>query len=93
MGKRSLKFKHLVLVGKTMKTVTCGQLRKKPKKYFDEVEKGKTIEVYRYGKPIAILSPVQEKPHLERWKKANPLFVQGVSLSNAVLNERKKSNC
>jgi len=75
-----------------MKTVTCGQLRKNSKKYFDEVEKGGTFEVYRHGKPIAVLSLVQEKPRLERWKKAKPLFVQGVSPSHVVLNERKKSN-
>lgn len=74
-----------------MKTVTFSQLRNNAKKYFDEVELGETVEVYRHGKPIAILSPVQEKPGLERWKKAKPVYVQGVSLSRVVLNERKKS--
>jgi prevent-host-death family protein len=74
-----------------MKTVTFSQLRNNAKKYFDDVEKGETVEVYRHGKPIAILSPAQEKPRLERWKTAKPLYVQGVSLSHVVLNERKKS--
>jgi prevent-host-death family protein len=45
-----------------MKTVTFSQLRNNAKKYFDAVEKGETVEVYRHGKPVAILSPAGEKP-------------------------------
>lgn len=74
-----------------MKTVTFSQLRNNAKKYFDEVENGETVEIYRHGKPIAILSPAQGKPSLERWKKAKPLYVQGLSLSHVVLNERKRN--
>ncbi len=40
-----------------MITVTFSELRNNAKKYFDAVEEGETIEVYRNGKPIAILSP------------------------------------
>ncbi len=40
-----------------MKTVTFSQLRNNAKKYFDAVEQGETMEVYRHGKPVALISP------------------------------------
>lgn len=72
-----------------MKTATFTQLRNKAKKYFDAVEGGETIEIYRHGKPIAILSPVATSNRI-RWKKANPKKLSGVSLSRTILAERRK---
>lgn len=40
-----------------MRSVTFSQFRNNAKKYFDAVEKGETLEIYRHGKPIATLSP------------------------------------
>ncbi len=71
-----------------MITVTFSELRNNAKKYFDAVEEGETIEVYRNGKPIAILSPYSTGKG-ERWIRAHPLEATGVSLSRIVLEERE----
>jgi antitoxin (DNA-binding transcriptional repressor) of toxin-antitoxin stability system len=73
-----------------MKTVTFSQLRNNAKKYFDAVEQGETVEVFRYGKPIAIVSPVLREPS-GRWKTANPIKIPGVSVSKVFIEERRKS--
>ena len=73
-----------------MKTVTFSQLRNNAKKYFDAVEQGETMEVYRHGKPIALLTPVVREPVLNRWKTANPIKLPGVSASKMIIEERKK---
>ncbi len=73
-----------------MKIATFTQLRNNAKKYFDEVEEGETIEIYRHGKPIAILSPLRSAAS-SRWKEANPRVLSGVSLSQAILQERRES--
>ena len=70
-----------------MITVTFSELRNNAKKYFDAVEEGETIEVYRKGKPIAILSPYSTGKG-ERWNRSHPLEARGVSLSKVVLDER-----
>jgi len=72
-----------------MKTATFSDLRNHAKKYFDEVENGEIIQVYRHGKPIAIISPAGHKD-LSRWKEAKPLTISGVSLSKALLSERNE---
>ncbi len=72
-----------------MITVTFSELRNNAKKYFDAVEEGESIEVYRNGKPVAILSPYATGKG-ERWNHAHPLEDTGVSLSRIVLEEREK---
>lgn len=72
-----------------MTTVTFSQLRNQAKKYFDAVERGETIEVYRHGKPIATVTPFCSNS-LKRWKQANPLKISGVSLSQAILEDREE---
>jgi prevent-host-death family protein len=74
-----------------MKTVTFSQLRNNAKKYFDEVERGETVEVYRHGKPIAMLTPVAREQGLSRWKTANPVKIPGVAASKFIIEERKKN--
>jgi prevent-host-death family protein len=71
-----------------MLCVTFSQLRNNAKKYFDVVEKGESVEIYRHGKPVAILSPATP-PTVGRWKGARPLKVKGVSLARAVLSDRR----
>ena len=70
-----------------MITVTFSELRNNAKKYFDAVEQGQTIEVYRKGKPVAVLSPYAAGKG-PRWSRAQPLEVIGASLSRIVLQER-----
>lgn len=71
------------------KMVTFTELRNNAKKYFDDVEKGSTLEIYRHGKPVAVLSPTKERS-TDYWKHVSPLNIKGASLSKAVIDERKK---
>lgn len=73
-----------------MVSVTFSQLRNSAKKYFDAVERGQTIEVYRKGKPVAIVMPAKKGP-LKRWKVSSPLRLSGASLSRAILAEREEA--
>jgi prevent-host-death family protein len=72
-----------------MIAVTFSELRNNAKKFFDLVEEGEVIEVYRHGKPVAVLSPVHVHS-LVRWKNAQPLRLDGVSVSRAILKERSE---
>ena len=72
-----------------MTTVTFTELRNNARKYFDAVEQGETLEVYRHGKPIAILSPYPGAR--ARWKRARPrpLKLEGATPSKIILAERR----
>ncbi len=70
-----------------MKSATFSELRNQAKKYFDAVEQGETVEVYRHGKPIAMIVPIRSRS-LERWRTARPLRLSGASLSEAILADR-----
>jgi len=73
-----------------MKRATFSELRNNARKYFDAVEQGEIVEIYRKGKPVAILSPVDSHSHA-RWKTNTPLVLEGVSLSETILREREES--
>ena len=74
-----------------MVTISFTQLRQNAKIYFDAVEKGGTVRVSRHGKIIAeISSPARNHPN--KLKKIHPLVIPGISLSKAVLEERKTSS-
>ena len=75
-----------------MKTVTFSQLRNNAKKYFDAVEQGETVEIFRHGKPIALLTPVVREQGLSRWKTANPIKIPGLSLSKEIIKDRRENN-
>lgn len=73
-----------------MVTISFTQFRQHAKGYFDAVEKGQTVRILRRGKLIAqIVPPTRARTTL----KENPLqlVIQGVSLSRAVLSERKEN--
>lgn len=72
-----------------MRTATFSDLRNKAKEYFDAVERGETIEVYRHGKPLATISPYAP-PSSSRWKTVKPLVLKGVSLSKAIMSGRRE---
>jgi antitoxin (DNA-binding transcriptional repressor) of toxin-antitoxin stability system len=71
-----------------MKQVTFTELRNHAKTYFDFAESGETIRVLRNGKPIADIVPVIAD--LPSWKrrKAQPLVIEGESVSRLILEER-----
>ena len=74
-----------------MTQATFTELRKHAKSYFDSVEKGETVQVLRHGKVIAQITPPREDRD-QAWKKPGlKLVVPGVSLTKAVLAERRES--
>ena len=75
-----------------MTQTTFTEFRKHAKTYFDSVEKGATIQVLRHGKVIAEITPPHENADNKAWKKPGlKLLVPGVSLTKAVLTERRES--
>jgi antitoxin (DNA-binding transcriptional repressor) of toxin-antitoxin stability system len=71
-----------------MKQATFTDVRNHAKQYFDIVEAGESVRVLRNGKAIADIVPiVAELPSWKR-RKAQPLVLDGVSITRMVLEER-----
>jgi prevent-host-death family protein len=72
-----------------MKQATFTEVRNHAKEYFDLVESGESVRVLRNGKPIADIVPIA--PDIPSWKrrKAQPLVLDGVSVSRMILEERE----
>jgi prevent-host-death family protein len=76
--------------GGIMRDATFTELRNHAKDYFDAVEGGDTVRVFRNGKPIAEIVPIHSGT--PSWKrKAAPLTLKGVSLSREILSDRDES--
>jgi prevent-host-death family protein len=71
-----------------MQSATFTEFRNNARSYFDMVEKGESIEIYRHGMPVAILIPAQKRDR-SRLTERKPLKIPGVSLSRALLEERE----
>ncbi len=72
-----------------MRSASFTDFRNNAKLFFDAVEKGESIEIYRHGKPIAVIYPSNDKAR-GRWKRANPRKVAGLELSSAILADRNE---
>ena len=73
-----------------MRDATFTELRNNAKDYFDAVEDGETVRVFRNGKPIAEIVPI--RPGVPSWKRqAGPLTIKGLSLSREILKDRDDS--
>jgi prevent-host-death family protein len=73
-----------------MKETTFTELRNHAKDYFDAVEGGDTVRVFRNGKPIAEIVPFRSG--VPSWKRQGaPLTVKGLSLSREILSDRNDS--
>ncbi|OHC69061.1 MAG: prevent-host-death protein [Rhodocyclales bacterium GWA2_65_20] len=73
-----------------MQNATFTELRNHAKDYFDAVEGGDTVRIFRNGKPIAEIVPV--RAGVPSWKRqAIPLTVKGLSLSLEILSDRDES--
>lgn len=72
-----------------MKQATFTEVRNHAKQYFDLVALGETVRVLRNGKPIADIVPIMAD--LPSWKRrqAQPLVLEGVSVSRMILEERE----
>lgn len=72
-----------------MKQATFTEIRNHAKQYFDIVESGESVRVIRNGKAIADIVPViADVPSWKR-RKAQPLLIDGVSVSDMILQERE----
>ncbi|MBU2571968.1 MAG: type II toxin-antitoxin system Phd/YefM family antitoxin [Gammaproteobacteria bacterium] len=73
-----------------MKQANFTEIRNHAKMYFDIVEAGETVRVLRNGKPIADIVPITaDLPSWQR-RKAQPLVLDGVSISRMIIEERVK---
>jgi antitoxin (DNA-binding transcriptional repressor) of toxin-antitoxin stability system len=69
---------------------TFTELRNKANAFFDAVEKGETVRVFRSGKAIARIVPIMGAAH--SWQRDSaPLDIEGLSLSREVLKDRANS--
>ncbi len=73
-----------------MISVSVADLKSNAEKYLEAVARGETVEVCRDGKPVALLAPVAKRP-TDRWKRANPLTIPGLSLSKEIIADREES--
>ena len=71
-----------------MRETTFTELRNHAKTFFDAVEEGETVRVYRNGRPVADIIPV--KSATPAWKKPpqTRLSLGSLSLSDEVLADR-----
>ena len=74
-----------------MRETTFTELRNHAKSFFDAVEEGETVRVYRNGRPVADIVPV--KTATPAWKKPpqTRLYLGSLSLSDEVVADRDKS--
>jgi antitoxin (DNA-binding transcriptional repressor) of toxin-antitoxin stability system len=74
----------------SMREATFSELRSHAKDFFDAVEGGDTVRVFRNGKAIAEIVPIRSA--VPSWKRnPTPLTVKGLSLSKEVVSDRDKS--
>ncbi|OAI06338.1 prevent-host-death protein [Methylomonas methanica] len=71
-----------------MKQATFTEVRNHAKQYFDIVEAGESVRVIRNGKPIADIVPVMADVPSWKRRKAQPLVLDGVAVSQLILQER-----
>ena len=76
-----------------MRQASFTELRNHAKEYFDIVESGVPVRVLRNGNPIADIIPITHD--LPSWKqrKVQPLVLDGVSISQMILEERNTIIC
>ena len=72
-----------------MRQATFTEVRNHAKQYFDRVEAGEAVQVLRNGKPIADIGPVFADWTSWKRRKAQPLVLDGVSLSRMILEDRE----
>lgn len=75
-----------------MKTnVTFTELRQHLASLLDRVESaGDKIYINRHGKPVAVISPVNNLKKSKNWQKKIPAVnIQGVSITNTIIKMRE----
>jgi antitoxin (DNA-binding transcriptional repressor) of toxin-antitoxin stability system len=75
-----------------MRTIHFTEFRQKASRVLDWVEKGETVRLLRHGKSIARIVPEDTQGAPPAWKRPGlRLVVPGVSLSKAILKEKRSS--
>jgi len=79
---------ELYTLERAMKQATFTEIRNQARAWFDLVESGETVRVLRNGKPIADIVPIAGD--LPSWKRrrAQPLLIKGVSISDLIVQDR-----
>lgn len=72
-----------------MRQIAFTELRNNAKAFFDLVETGESVRVLRNGKPIADIVPVTAELPSWKQKKAQPLILDGISVSQLIIEERE----
>lgn len=73
-----------------MQETNVVELRKRIKHFFDVVESGEVVRVYRKGKPVAEIVPITRRD--ASWKREVPrLTIPGLSLSREILKDRAEA--
>jgi prevent-host-death family protein len=68
------------------------EFRKRTASFLDKVENGETVIITRHGRPIAEVIPATPASSLKSWKRpALRLSIKGLSLSRAIMEDRKAS--
>ena len=72
----------MYITGEAMIKTTFTGLRRNAKAFFDAVENGDTVQVTRYGRPVAEIVPPQSDVKAASWNRpALRLSIKGISLS------------
>ncbi len=71
-----------------MKQASFSELRNNARHFFDLVEAGEPVRILRNGKPIADIVPVPTNIPSWKCRQAQPLVLDGVSISRLILDER-----
>lgn len=75
-----------------MKSLSFTEFRKRASEVLTMVEKGETVGVTRHGKTVAKIIPAEKEETIPSWKRPGLRLVRpGVSLTKAILQERRKS--
>lgn len=75
--------------GVEMRQVAFTELRNNAKVFFDLVETGESVRILRNGKPIADIVPIAADMPSWKQRKAQPLVLDGVAISQLILDERE----
>lgn len=76
-----------------VRTINFSEFRKRASQILDLVERGETVRVFRHGKPVARIVPDDVTEGGPAWKRPRErIAVPGLSLSQAVIEERRSSS-
>lgn len=72
-----------------MNQATFVEMHNRAEQHFDIVASGESVRVPRNEKPIADIALVVADPPSWKHRKAQPLVLDGVSISSMILEERE----